>query len=101
MAAACASGKLYGYGADVVASEPMVAPHPFMGVDNIVLTPHVGSRTNVRSQDSLDSLLRALLCSFLGLFFAVSTSAVPPLFLFPDHVFLCFQNPDGKKNFLG
>ena len=46
------AGTRYGYGADVVASEPMVAPHPFMGVDNIVLTPHVGSRTNVRTQDS-------------------------------------------------
>ena len=46
VAAACRSGKLYGYGADVVASEPMVAPHPYMGVDSIVLTPHVGSRTN-------------------------------------------------------
>ena len=71
VAAACASGKLYGYGADVVASEPMVAPHPFMGVDNIVLTPHVGSRTNVRTQDSLDSLLLALVCSFLGVFCAL------------------------------
>ena len=62
VAAACASGKLYGYGADVVASEPMVAPHPFMGVDNIVLTPHVGSRTNVRSKTphSLGSFCAAL-----------------------------------------
>lgn len=43
---ACRSGKLYGYGADVVTQEPMVKDHPFIGVDNILLTPHVGSRTN-------------------------------------------------------
>lgn len=45
LAAACASGKLGGYGGDVVNKEPMVSPHPYQGVDNIVITPHVGSRT--------------------------------------------------------
>ena len=76
MAAACASGKLYGYGADVVASEPMVAPHPFMGVDNIVLTPHVGSRTNVRSQDSFVHLSSVI--------FVLSKLLSAVSFLFPD-----------------
>ena len=46
VAAACKSGKLYGYGADVLCHEPMASPHPFEGVDNVLLTPHVGSRTN-------------------------------------------------------
>ncbi len=42
---ACKSGKLWGYGADVLDVEPMKAPHPFQDVDNILVTPHVGSRT--------------------------------------------------------
>jgi D-3-phosphoglycerate dehydrogenase / 2-oxoglutarate reductase len=44
--AACKSGKLRGYGADVVDPEPMKTPHVFQDVDNILITPHVGSRTN-------------------------------------------------------
>jgi D-3-phosphoglycerate dehydrogenase len=43
--AACKSGKLGGYGTDVLDIEPQKAPHPFMEVDNILVTPHVGSRT--------------------------------------------------------
>jgi len=45
VAEACKNGKLYGYGADVLEHEPMVSPHPFQSADNIVLTPHIGSRT--------------------------------------------------------
>jgi D-3-phosphoglycerate dehydrogenase len=45
VAEACKSGKLGGYGTDVVNVEPMQTPHPYQGVDNILLTPHVGSRT--------------------------------------------------------
>ena len=101
MAAACASGKLYGYGADVVASEPMVAPHPFMGVDNIVLTPHVGSRTNVRSQDSFGfSFARSSLLIPWAVFRCLNFCRAVS-FPFPRPAFSCFQNPDGKKNFLG
>ena len=43
---ACKSGKLLGYGADVLDPEPMKTPHVFQTVDNILVTPHVGSRTN-------------------------------------------------------
>jgi D-3-phosphoglycerate dehydrogenase len=46
VAAACKSGKLRGYGADVVEPEPMKTPHIFQELDNVILTPHVGSRTN-------------------------------------------------------
>ena len=46
VAEACRSGKLKGYGADVLEAEPMKVPHVFQGVDNIIITPHVGSRTN-------------------------------------------------------
>lgn len=45
VADACRSGKLFGYGADTLAHEPMKAPHLFQTIDNILLTPHVGSRT--------------------------------------------------------
>lgn len=46
VADACRSGKLRGYGADVLEKEPMQVPHVFQTVDNIIVTPHVGSRTN-------------------------------------------------------
>jgi D-3-phosphoglycerate dehydrogenase len=46
VADACKSGKLRGYGTDVLATEPIKAPHIFQDVDNILLTPHIGSRTN-------------------------------------------------------
>jgi D-3-phosphoglycerate dehydrogenase len=46
VAEACRSGKLRGYGADVLEKEPIKAPHIFQEVDNILVTPHVGSRTN-------------------------------------------------------
>ena len=45
IAKACADGRLGGYGTDVVRKEPMDPNHPFRDVDNIILTPHVGSRT--------------------------------------------------------
>jgi D-3-phosphoglycerate dehydrogenase len=45
IAQACKTGKLGGYGGDVVNVEPMQTPHPYQGVDNIMLTPHIGSRT--------------------------------------------------------
>lgn len=43
--AACKSGKLTGYATDVLEIEPMKTPHPFQDVDNIIVTPHIGSRT--------------------------------------------------------
>jgi D-3-phosphoglycerate dehydrogenase len=45
VAEACTSGKLGGYGADVLDTEPMIVPHIFQEIDNIIITPHVGSRT--------------------------------------------------------
>ncbi len=45
IADACKSGQLGGYGTDVVNHEPMTQPHPYDGIDNIIVTPHVGSRT--------------------------------------------------------
>src|SRR5207248_1860830 len=45
IANACKSGKLGGYGGDVLEEEPMKPGHPFQEIDNILITPHVGSRT--------------------------------------------------------
>lgn len=45
VADACRSGKLYGYGTDVLETEPLQPPHPFLELDNVIITPHVGSRT--------------------------------------------------------
>ena len=46
IAEACKSGKIAGYATDVLAKEPMKSDHIFKGVDNIIMTPHVGSRTS-------------------------------------------------------
>lgn len=45
IALACKSGALGGYATDVMQKEPPPADHPFTGIDNIIVTPHVGSRT--------------------------------------------------------
>jgi D-3-phosphoglycerate dehydrogenase len=45
VAEACKSGKLRGYGGDVLEHEPQKAPHIFQEIDNILITPHTGSRT--------------------------------------------------------
>jgi D-3-phosphoglycerate dehydrogenase / 2-oxoglutarate reductase len=45
IAEACRSGQLGGYGTDVLDHEPQAANHPFASIDNIIVTPHVGSRT--------------------------------------------------------
>ncbi len=45
IAEACKSKRLGGYGADVLNQEPPQPGHPFETIDNIIITPHVGSRT--------------------------------------------------------
>lgn len=45
VAAACRAGQLGGYGTDVLDREPPPEDHPFREIDNIIVTPHVGSRT--------------------------------------------------------
>jgi D-3-phosphoglycerate dehydrogenase / 2-oxoglutarate reductase len=45
VADACRAGQLGGYAADVLEHEPQKPGHPFTEIDNIVITPHVASRT--------------------------------------------------------
>lgn len=40
------SGKVAGYGTDVLDEEPPPADHPLLQLPNVVITPHVGSRTS-------------------------------------------------------
>jgi D-3-phosphoglycerate dehydrogenase / 2-oxoglutarate reductase len=45
MVAALQSGRVGGYGADVLDVEPPPADHPLLKLPNVVITPHVASRT--------------------------------------------------------
>ncbi len=45
MAQAIRSGHVAGYAADVLDVEPVVPNHPLVGLHNVHLTPHIGSRT--------------------------------------------------------
>jgi len=44
--AALASGKLRAAGLDSFATEPLVGPHAFQDVPNVILTPHIGGVTS-------------------------------------------------------
>ena len=49
------SGKIRAYLTDVLEDEPMIKNHPFLKYDNIIITPHIGSRTfeNVVNQGTM------------------------------------------------
>jgi D-3-phosphoglycerate dehydrogenase len=56
------SGKIKAYLTDVLEEEPMAKDHPFLKYDNIIITPHIGSRTyeNVVNQGimAVENLLK-------------------------------------------
>ena len=64
MAAALRSGRIRGYGTDVLDEEPPRAGHPLVGLPNCLVTPHVGSRTleSVQRQATaaVTNLIRAM-----------------------------------------
>ncbi len=64
MAAALKSGRVRGYGTDVLDVEPPPADHPLTRQPNCIVTPHVGSRTceSVERQAlaAVENLVRAM-----------------------------------------
>ena len=64
MADALRNGQVAGYGADVLDPEPVQGDNPLLGLHNVHLTPHIGSRKyeSVVRQGSaaVDNLKRAL-----------------------------------------
>jgi D-3-phosphoglycerate dehydrogenase len=64
MAAALESGRVRGYGTDVLDVEPPPADHPLTHLPNCIVTPHVGSRTceSVQRQAlaAVENLVRAM-----------------------------------------
>jgi D-3-phosphoglycerate dehydrogenase / 2-oxoglutarate reductase len=64
MAAALTSGRVRGYGTDVLDEEPPAANHPLTKLPNCLVTPHVGSRTHESVQRqalaAVTNLIRAM-----------------------------------------
>ena len=46
MRAALDSGKVGGYGTDVLDAEPPATDHPLLGAPNCIVTSHIASRTH-------------------------------------------------------
>ena len=68
LVAALKSQHLLAYAADVLDQEPPPPDHPLLGLPNVILTPHIGSRTH-------ESVQRQATCAVenLRLFFAGKT----------------------------
>lgn len=64
LAAALASGRVGGYGTDVLDEEPPRPDHPLTRLPNCIVTPHIGSRTTESVQRqavaAVTNLLRAM-----------------------------------------
>ncbi len=63
--AALQSGHVAGYGADVLDQEPPPADYPLLKLPNVVITPHVASRT-------YESVVRQASCAVKNLILALN-----------------------------
>lgn len=66
MVAALESGRLAGYGADVLDAEPPPTDHPLLSAPRCVITPHIGSRTHESVARQATMAVRNLLNFFAG-----------------------------------
>tara|TARA_B110000305_G_scaffold167960_1_gene185685 strand:+ start:166 stop:1152 length:987 start_codon:yes stop_codon:yes gene_type:complete len=55
------SGKVAGYGTDVLDEEPPPPDHPLLSLPNVVVTPHVGSRTSESVQRQANKAVQNLI----------------------------------------
>lgn len=58
-------GKIYGYGADVLSSEPPSINHPFINLNNAVVTPHIAWATT-EARGRLLKILEGNIIEFLN-----------------------------------
>ena len=66
MADALKSGKVGGYGADVLDAEPPAPGHPLIGAPNCIITSHIGSRTHESVQRQANRCLNNLINFLAG-----------------------------------
>ena len=62
---ALAAGRIAGAGLDVVEGEPVV-PEALLALPNVVMTPHLGGRSEDAANDTLDLVLENLKAHFSG-----------------------------------
>lgn len=62
---ALAAGRIAGAGLDVVEGEPLV-PEALLALPNVVITPHLGGRSEDAANDTLDLVLENLKAHFAG-----------------------------------
>lgn len=83
LAAALESGKVGGYGADVLDEEPPRADHPLLTAKNCIITSHIGSRTYESVQRQAMMAARNLLNMLRGEkpLAQVNDAPIPPALL--------------------
>ncbi len=66
LVAALKSQHLLGYAADVLDEEPPSTDHPLLGLPNVIITPHIGSRTHESVQRQASCAVENLTRFFAG-----------------------------------